>query len=91
MNLSELIAKRRGEIIARWTKKVVGTIHPTSMPRLELVDHLPTFLDEIGEALDARESPDKSSTAAQHGLQRLGLETNEFSTGRGTFRGLEMA
>jgi hypothetical protein len=24
-------------------------------------------------------------------LQRLGLETNEFSTGKGTFRGLEMA
>lgn len=24
-------------------------------------------------------------------LQRLGIETNEFSTGRGTFRGLEMA
>jgi hypothetical protein len=24
-------------------------------------------------------------------LQRLGIETNEFSTGKGTFRGLEMA
>ena len=23
-------------------------------------------------------------------LQRLGIETNEFSTGKGTFRGLEM-
>jgi hypothetical protein len=24
-------------------------------------------------------------------LQRLGIETDEFSTGKGTFRGLEMA
>jgi signal transduction histidine kinase len=52
------------------------------MPRLELVDHLPTFLDEVAEALRLRSSPDRSPTAAEHGVQRLGLGFNVDSVVR---------
>jgi signal transduction histidine kinase len=73
MNLAELVSSRHGQILARWSEKVSGTLHPAAMPRRELVDHLPVFLGEVAEALRLRESPDESRTAAQHGVQRLGL------------------
>lgn len=73
MNLADFVSTHREHVIRRWTEKVTGTLHPTSMPRLELVDHLPTFLEEIADALRARESPERSPTAAEHGVQRLGL------------------
>jgi len=57
----------------RWVERVRGTLHPESMPRLELMDHLPLFLDEIVAALADGASPETSATAAEHGLQRLGL------------------
>ena len=46
------------------------------MPRLELVDHLPMFLDEVAEALRSNVSPVNSPMAAEHGVQRLGLGFN---------------
>jgi signal transduction histidine kinase len=76
MELSELLSARRDHILRRWMEKVKGTLHPSSMPRLELVDHLPPFLDEVAENLRLCESPDKSPTAAEHGVQRLGLGFN---------------
>jgi len=64
----------------RWKTSVQGTIAPTAMGAVELLDHLPTFLDEIASALreDAGlppqgPSPDDSTTAAGHGAQRLRL------------------
>ena len=73
MDLCELVSSRGAAILRRWAEKVRGTLHPTSMPRLELEDHFPTFLADVAEALRLRESPDESRTAAQHGVQRLGL------------------
>lgn len=66
--------------MVRWKANVVGTIAPETMRPIELVDHLPTFVDEIISAL--REdaglppnglSPEESPAAAVHGEQRLRL------------------
>ncbi len=73
MDLAELVATRADRVIRRWTERVRGDLHPSSMPPLELQDHLPTFLAEVAEAIRAREPPQTSETAARHGLQRLAL------------------
>ncbi len=73
MNLAELLATRSAEILARWKRKVSGSLHPEAMPHLQLIDHLPAFLDEIAQAIRDREGPDGSRVAAEHGEQRLGL------------------
>lgn len=73
MYLSKVVSTRREHIIRRWTERVQGTLHPSAMPRLELVDHLPAFLEEIADALRVSRGPKSSPTAAEHGVQRLGL------------------
>jgi signal transduction histidine kinase len=64
----------------RWKDQVRGTLAPEAMPPMELVDHLPQFLDEILAALrddaglpSVGPSPESSPTAAVHGEQRLHL------------------
>ena len=64
----------------RWQRIVQGTLAPQSMPRVELRDHLPEFLQEIVGALrkDAGlYSPvlqsELATTAEGHGEQRLRL------------------
>ena len=73
MKLWQLVIARREEIMRRWIDAVRGELHPTSVPRPELVDHLPTFLAEVAEALRMSEGTEKSQTAAEHGIQRLAL------------------
>ncbi len=73
MNLAELLATRRDDVLTRWNEAVRGSLHPEAMPHLELIDHLPAFVDEIAEALRDRESTEGSRIAADHGIQRLGL------------------
>lgn len=73
MNLAELLATRRDDVLTRWKEAVRGSLHPEAMPHLELIDHLPAFVDEIAEALRDRESSAGSRIAADHGVQRLGL------------------
>ena len=72
MALHEILAQRADEVMQRWQSKARGT--PDSMPIVELLDHLPQFLQEIISALrlDARAS-DEISTASEHGEQRLRL------------------
>ena len=82
MDLAELLSTHREHVLQRWTEKVRGTIHPAGMPRLELVDHLPGFLDEVARSLRLSESPEKSRIAAEHGVQRLGLGFNVDSVVR---------
>jgi signal transduction histidine kinase len=80
MNLHEFLAANREDVMVRWKANVLGTIAPEAMPPVELVDHLPTFVDEIISALreDAGlsadgPSPENSPAAAGHGEQRLRL------------------
>jgi RsbRD-like negative regulator of sigma factor len=44
------------------------------MPRMELVDHLPAFLDQVIAALQRRErAADALDAAEDHGVHRLAL------------------
>jgi signal transduction histidine kinase len=80
MDLHEVLAAKRDEVMRRWKGHVQGTIAPEAMRPIELVNHLPLFLTEIVSALreDAGlssdgPSPEESATAAGHGEQRLRL------------------
>jgi len=73
MALHELLSVGRDEVIQHWMKSVRGTLAPESMPRLELMDHVPQFVDEVVAALVLSTSPENSATAPQHGVQRLAL------------------
>ncbi|HSI06133.1 MAG TPA: sensor histidine kinase [Myxococcota bacterium] len=78
--LHQVLATRGSEVIDLWKERVQGKLAPDAMPAIELVDHIPEFVDEILAALriDAGlpaggPSPDETSTAAGHGVQRLRL------------------
>lgn len=76
----EVLAERSGEVMLRWKTIVRGTLAPESMPVVELVDHLPQFLDEVIGALReddglsaSYQKPEASQSAVEHGEQRLRL------------------
>jgi len=78
--MHEVLATRRDDVIQRWKLQVRGTLAPEAMPPLELIDHIPKFLDEIVQALrvdaglpSVGPPPEQSATAAGHGAQRLRL------------------
>jgi signal transduction histidine kinase len=78
--LHDTLTVHRDLVMQRWLGLVQGTIAPESMPAVELIDHLPKFLDEVIAALrDAAglattvASPEHSDTASGHGEQRLRL------------------
>src|SRR5215207_8392363 len=73
MNLAELLETRSAQVLHEWKRAVAGSLHPEAMPHLQLIDHLPAFLDEVAQALRDREGTDSSRIAADHGGQRLGL------------------
>ncbi|HEX6272172.1 MAG TPA: sensor histidine kinase [Polyangiaceae bacterium] len=80
MDLVNVLATKKAEVMERWRANVEGVIAPEGMRTAELVDHLPIFVDEIASAL--REDvgllpdgpvPEDSPVAAVHGEQRLRL------------------
>ena len=79
MFLPDLLATKRDEVIQRWKERVQGTLASNAIPTVELIDHLPQFVDEVIATLrtGARGSSvvplEDSSTAAEHGTQRLRL------------------
>jgi len=80
MALHDILVVKRDEVLRRWKTQVQGTLAPEAMPALEIIDHVPEFLDEILAALRADAGllsaapPSKqSTTAATHGAQRLRL------------------
>ena len=80
MALYETLATKREDIMLRWKAQVQGTLAPEAIPVVELLDHLPQFVDEILIALqeDAGVVPggaslEQRATAAGHGAQRLRL------------------
>jgi signal transduction histidine kinase len=83
MAIHEVIAAKRDDVMRRWKARVQGTLAPDAMPALELVDHIPQFLEEILAALrvdaglsSVGPSPEESTSAAGHGEQRLRLGFN---------------
>jgi signal transduction histidine kinase len=78
--LHDVLVVKRDEVLRRWKTQVQGTLAPEAMPTLEILDHIPEFLDEIVAALRADAGvlsvapPSKQSKmAATHGAQRLRL------------------
>jgi signal transduction histidine kinase len=74
-SLFSVLKERRNELIAHWGDRIKGAVASASLPRAELLDHMPAFVDEIIQALypDAVPLPPMSARAEAHGEQRLGL------------------
>jgi len=74
-SLFALLKEERDHLIQSWAQKIRGMVADASLPRAELLDHIPAFVDELTQALfpDAVPLPPTSATAAEHGEQRLGL------------------
>jgi signal transduction histidine kinase len=73
IQISDLLAERRAEILERWTQRIGREHADKEMGRGELWDHLPQFFDEVLSSLRAEETPDLTATSASaaHGTQRL--------------------
>ncbi len=73
--LYDLLTSRRAELIASWSDSLRRTVVSAALPRAELLDHIPAFVDEITRALypGAMPLPPMSSHAEEHGEQRLRL------------------
>ena len=79
MRLHEVLERNADEVMERWKRNVQGTLAPEDMHPVELLDHLPDFLQEITGILreHAGVEPVPGSapiaTAEAHGKQRLRL------------------
>jgi signal transduction histidine kinase len=74
-SLFELLRERKDQLIAAWGNRIKGLVASASLPRAELLDHMPAFVDEVIQALHpaAVPLPPVSARAEEHGEQRLGL------------------
>lgn len=80
LSLADVIRQERDRILARFVHEVDSRLAPEKLSRSILVDHVPTFLDEVARELDAGrggrsgdEGIEASSTARDHGAQRWSL------------------
>jgi signal transduction histidine kinase len=73
LQLSSLLAKRRMEIIERWTQRIEREHKSKELSCGELCDHLPRIFDELVASLRAEENPRAGTEPASvaHGVQRL--------------------
>jgi len=76
--LHELLLRRRDDVLRSWMSQFRIATQDTPVTTVELIDHVPQFLDELVEALRlAEEEPQlaagRTSTAGKHGLQRFRL------------------
>src|SRR4051794_1555106 len=74
-SLFAVLKEGREHLIACWGDRIKNLVASASLPRAELLDHIPAFDDEIIQALhpSAVPLPPMSARAEQHGEQRLGL------------------
>ncbi len=74
-SLFELLREKRDHLVASWGNRIKSLVASASLPRAELLDHMPAFVDEVIKALypGAVPLPPASAGAEQHGEQRLGL------------------
>src|ERR1700748_353443 len=77
MSLKQLLSERRDDIVSRLVRDVRRKdLPPDDVSRSELIDHIPTFLDELGSALSedgsrlSHEALELIATASDHGQQR---------------------
>ena len=78
MSLRNILGECRDDILAKFLREVESRdLPPPGLPRSVLVDHIPHFLDEIGDELSTfdgtrptRDAVDVTATARRHGEQR---------------------
>lgn len=76
--LHEVLTQHRQQLLEEWTRCVERDLRSVALDRAELVNHIPSFLDELATDLRAG-SPallGSCGSAAQHGRQRLRLGFN---------------
>ena len=72
MALYELLESRQSEVLSYWLSKVQATLAPESLSPVELVDHVPDFLQELTASLrNGAGSDAESASASDHGEYRL--------------------
>jgi signal transduction histidine kinase len=74
-SLFVVLKEKRSQLIARWGDRIKSVAAAAALPRAELLDHIPAFVDEIIRALypEAIPLPPTSAHAEEHGEQRLAL------------------
>jgi signal transduction histidine kinase len=74
-SFSTILQGKRSHLIARWGDRITSAVAASSLPRAELLDHIPAFVDELIRALhpEAIPLPPMSANAEEHGEQRFGL------------------
>jgi len=74
-SLHALLKARRDDLIARWSAAIATSISAASLPRAELLDRVPAFVDEMIAALypGALPLPGTSANAFEHGAHRFRL------------------
>lgn len=72
-HLHEVLETHQSAVMQAWLDEVRGSLHPESMPRVELVDHLPDFVRLVTTSLRHAEALDEGDGAELHGGQRLAL------------------
>jgi signal transduction histidine kinase len=74
-SLFAVLKENRSRLISRWEERTKSLVVDASLPRAELLDHIPAFVDEITGALypEAMPLPPSSAHADEHGGQRLRL------------------
>lgn len=80
-SLERLLVESRDEIVVAFVAQIQDKeLSPEGVPRSLIVDHIPSFIDEIvgelrrlGEVRFSHEAQDTSKTARQHGEQRWNI------------------
>jgi len=74
-DLSAVLKGQRSRLITCWGDRIKNVVAGALLPRAELLDHIPAFVDELIRALhpQALPLPPVSAHAEEHGEQRLGL------------------
>src|ERR1044072_6062359 len=74
-SLSAVLQERRSQLIYCWGDRITSAVTASMLPRAELIDHIPAFVDELIRALypAAVPLPPTSANAEEHGEQRFGL------------------
>jgi signal transduction histidine kinase len=73
-----MLTRHRQRLLEEWTRRVESDLRSVALDRVELVDHMPSFLDGLASDLcpTSPAHPDSCGSAAEHGRQRLRLGFN---------------
>jgi signal transduction histidine kinase len=74
--LSATLTSIRTELVERWMARVRIELGSVPLPTVELMDHMPAFVDQLISSAVRPERSASSEPAAQHGVQRLRLGFN---------------